>query len=514
MKIQRTKNAARNIVFDGALKMMNLLVPFFMRTIILRYLGLEYLGLGGLFRSILSFLNLAELGVGSAMVFSMYKPIAEDDTEAICGLLKLYRTVYRVIGLVIAAIGLSLTPFLNTLIKGDVTADVNLYVLYFMNLGSTVMTYWLFAYKNSLLYAHQRNDVGSKVSMTVHMAEYALKILGLMVFHSYYLYLGIQIIAQIAINICTAWRVTKLYPAYKPTVNLPKEKKLDIARRVRDLFTSNFSAVVSDSADTLVISSFLGLEVLAVYQNYYYIVTSLRGMLDVVGGACMAGIGNSLVCENDEKNYEVLKKLTIMYGWLMALSSAMLLCMFQPFMTIWMGEENLLGLNYVVCFAIYYYSLGMNRLVNMFKDAAGIWRKDRWRPLTAALVNLGLNLATVRWLGLYGVLLSTVIAIAVVQLPWLLHNLFQAVFPRKYLWQYTRMFFGFVLIGIASCAASWFACSFIQLDEWPLLIVSACISFVIPNVILFALFRKNGLFLDLAAQIKNVLLKKVTGKAD
>ena len=123
MKIERTKNATRNIVFDGLLKLLNMVIPFILRSVMLHYLGVQYLGLNGLFRSILSFLNLAELGVGSAMVFSMYKPIAEDDRESICALLQLYRTLYRVIGLVIAVIGLALTPFLRSLINGEIPQD-------------------------------------------------------------------------------------------------------------------------------------------------------------------------------------------------------------------------------------------------------------------------------------------------------------------------------------------------------------------------------------------------------
>ena len=131
MKIQRTKNAARNNLFDGMLKTLNMVIPFIMRSIMLNCLGVQYLGLNGLFRSILSFLNLAELGVGSAMVFSMYKPIAEDDGETICALLRLYRTLYRAIGLFIAAASLALTPFLKTLVGGSVPSGVNLYILYF-----------------------------------------------------------------------------------------------------------------------------------------------------------------------------------------------------------------------------------------------------------------------------------------------------------------------------------------------------------------------------------------------
>lgn len=508
MKIERTKNATRNIMFNGMSQMMNMLVPFIMRSIILNFLGMEYLGLGGLFRSILSILNLAELGVGSTMVFSMYKPIAEDDKDTICALMKLYRKFYRIIGLVILTIGLILTPFLPNLISGEVTADVNLYVLYFMNLGSTVLSYWLFAYKNCLLSAHQRGDIASKVTMLVHLVEYLLKILVLILFRNYYVYLVIQILSQVTSNIFVALRVNKLYPYYSPSGELPKEKVRSIATRVRDLFTSNFSYVVSNSADTLVISSFLGIVVLAVYQNYYFIISSLKTMIEVIVGACIAGIGNSLVTESAEKNYKDFKKMTILFGWLMSVAGSMLLCMYQPFMHIWMGEENMLEMGYVICFVIYFYSIGMNKLTSMFKDAAGIWKIDKWRPLTAALVNLALNLTTVNWIGLYGVLLSTVISIVFIQIPWIFHNLFKAVFPHEHLWEYVRMFSGIVAIELICCVMSWFTCSFIHLGVWPTLIINAGISFVIPNIIFFAIFGGNEMFKESVTQIKRVLLRR------
>ena len=508
MKIERTKNAARNIAFGSMLKLLNMVIPFIMRSILLRYLGVEYLGLSGLFRSLLSFLNLAELGVGSAMVFSMYKPIAEDNTQEICALMRLYRTFYRAIGLFIAVVGLAITPFLRNLISGDIPADMNLYILYFINLGYTVLSYWLFAYKSSLLNAHQRTDIISKVSLCIHLVEYALKLVTLIVFRNYYVYLIIQLLSQVAINLFTAVQVSKMYPNYLPEGHLPREKVMDIVHRVRDLFTAKFSNVIFTSADTLVISAVMGLAALAIYQNYYFVITSLSTFLNIIIHACIAGVGNSLVTESEEKNYKDLIRFTILFGWVMSVSSTLLLSMYQPFMQIWMGKDNLLAFNYVICFVIYYYTMGMNRIINMFKDAAGIWKKDRWRPLTAALVNLGLNLATVKWLGLYGVLLSSVISIVVVQIPWLFHNLFQEVFPRKYLWKYVRLFFGLAVLAFLSCFASVFACSYIHLGVWPALIVNACLSFLISNLLFFAVYGRNQLFQESIVKIKRVLLKK------
>ena len=508
MKLERTKNAARNIVVDGTLEMVNMLFPFVIRSVMLHCLGTEYLGLNGLFKSLLTFLNLAELGVGSAMVFSMYKPIAEDDTLTICALLRLYRTLYRIIGLTIAVVGLLLMPVLQNLIKGDLPSDMNLYILYLMNLGNTVVTYWLFAYKSSLLQAHQRRDVISKVSLAVRLTEYILKILILVYTRNYYLYLSIQLLCQLAVNLLTAVCATKIYPRYVPEGKLPKEKTLDIFRRVRDLFTSKLSATVFDAADTLVISAFMGLTILAVYQNYYFIITALRMMLVVILNACMAGVGNKLVMESKEANYRDLEKISLLFSWLLGVSSSMLLCMYQPFMHIWMGEDNMFGAGLVFCFVVYYYSMGANKLINMFKDAAGIWRVDRWRPLTAALVNLGLNLATVRWLGLYGVLLSSVFSIVFIQIPWLFRNLFLEVFPRRYFGSYIRLFFGLTTTALISCGASWFVCSLVSINVWPTLIINAAVSFIIPNLCYYVVYGRNAVFRESLSQLKRSLLSR------
>lgn len=508
MKIERTKNAARNIVFDGGLKMFNLAMPLIMRRIILHYLGVKYLGLSGLFTSILSFLNLAELGVGGAMIFSMYKPIAEDDTPTICALMRLYRTFYRVIGLFIAVVGLAITPFLSRLVHGDVPEGISLYVLYYMNLASTVLTYWLFAYKNCLLHAHQRTDVGSKITLVINIVLNIVRVLVLILFQNYYLYLGAQLVSQIAENIIKSIVVSRMYPNYTAKGSLSKEQIKSITRRVRDLFTAKFSGVILNSADTLVISSFLGLVDLALFQNYFYIVNALRGLVYVVLAACKAGIGNSLVTETTEKNFYDLRKLSLMFNWAVGLSSTVLLCVYQPFMKIWMGEEYLLDLGCMFCFVLYFYIYEINMLITVYKDAAGIWHRDRFRPLVASLVNLGLNLATVQWLGLYGVVLSTVVSIVLIELPWLLHNLFHEVFPKHLLWTYLKDLALYVLASAASFGIAWYLCSLVHMGKWPTLILCAGISFLVANVIFYLLFFRTRLFKDSVRIVKKTIMRK------
>ena len=185
MKIERTKNAGRNVAFGFIQKTYQIVMPFFMRTIMIYFMGIEYAGLNNLFVSILQVLNLAELGVGAAMMCSMYAPIAEDDTAKICALMNLYKKAFTIIGWIILGFGLLIVPVLPKLISGEIPDTLNLYILYLLYLGNTVLSYWLYAYKNSLLYAHQRLDISSKVSLLTSTLQYVFQILVLIVFHNY-----------------------------------------------------------------------------------------------------------------------------------------------------------------------------------------------------------------------------------------------------------------------------------------------------------------------------------------
>ena len=331
-KIERTKNASRNIAFGVILKVYQILVPFMMRTAMIYLMGVQYLGLNSLFTSVLQVLNLAELGVGSAMVYSMYKPVAEDDNATICALIKLYRTYYRVIGLVIAVVGCVLTPFIPHLIKSDVPAGINIYILYLLNLGATVLSYWLFAYKNSILQAHQRNDVVSKVTLVTSTVQYGLQLFVLWAFHNYYLYVIVMLATQALKNIVTAVCANKLYPQFKPKGEVSTEEKKIITNKIKDLFFIKIGSVVVDSADTIVISAFLGLTSLAIYQNYFYIMNSVYGMVGIVFVSITAGVGNSLITESIEKNYNDLRTFTFLLSGILCFCCTCFIGLYQPFM--------------------------------------------------------------------------------------------------------------------------------------------------------------------------------------
>lgn len=509
-KIERTKNAIRNIIFGVVFKVYQLIVPFLMRTAMIYLMGVQYLGLNSLFASILQVLNLAELGVGSAMVYSMYKPIAEDNEFYICALMKMYRTYYRVIGLVIAIVGLTLTPLIPQLIKSDLPSELNIYTLYLLNLSVTVLSYWLFAYKNSLLQAHQRTDITSKVAMLTSTIQYALQILVLIAFKNYYAYVIVALATQALTNIITAVVATKMYPHYKPVGKLPKQTVKEINHRIRDLFTSKIGAVIVNSADTIVISAFLGLTVLAVYQNYFYILNSIIGFVAIIFGACTAGIGNSIIVETKEKNFNDLKKFTFIISWIAGFCTVCLLCLYQPFMEIWVGKDLKLEFSAVVCFCIYYFIYEINALLNTYKDAAGIWHEDRFRPLVTACSNLIMNLIMVQFWGIYGVILSTVLSTVFVGMPWLLHNLFTILFTKKELTAYLKRLVIYVLATFLCCIVTYEICQLIYLPKWQLLAIRGVICCIVPNIIYFLCYCKIPEFKQSIQLVDKITKGKIT----
>lgn len=515
MRIERTKNATRNIIFGVILKAYQILVPFLMRIAMIYLMGVQYLGLNSLFTSILQVLNLAELGVGSAMIYSMYKPIAEDDNVTICALMKLYRTYYRVIGLIIAVIGCVLTPFIPKLISGDVPEQINIYTLYLLNLGATVLSYWLYAYKNSIIQAHQRTDVVSKVNLVTSTIQYVLQLFVLWAFKNYYLYVVVMLVTQAVINVAIAIVADKLYPQFRPNGKLPKQEVSEINHRIGDLFTSKIGTIIVNSADTIVISAFLGLAALAIYQNYYFILTSITGFVTVIFSAVTAGIGNSLVVETKEKNFKDLNVFTFIICWIAGFCSCCFLNLYQPFMEIWVGKNLMLDYSIVICFVVCFYVCQVNQLLCTYKDAGGIWHEDRFRPLVTALVNLGMNLVMVQFWGLYGIILSTVLSMLFVGMPWLFHNLFTKMFEKKYMKQYLASIAFYALVSIVAGAVSVVVCSFVNYNLWLTLLIRLVICLIVPNAIYLAAyyrkpeFKKSVLLVDKMTKGKIAIFNRV-----
>lgn len=436
---------------------------------------------------------------------SMYQPIASDDKKKICALMRLYKFYYRTIGCVIAFLGLLLLPFIPHLVKSDLPDNLNIYVLYLLNLGATVLTYWLFAYKNAILDAYQRTDITSKIMLVTSTIQYFLQILILVFLKNYYVYLIVVLVTQIANNLITAAIVQYKYPNYVAMGELEKDEVKQINCRIRDLFTSKLGGVIVNSADTVVISAFLGLTKLAIYQNYYFIITSVIGVVGIVFSSCTAGIGNSMVTETIEKNYKDFKKFTFLVMAIVNFCTSCFLCLFQPFMEVWVGNELMLSFGMVVLFCIYFIDYECMALLSVYKDACGIWHHDRFRPLCEAGINLLLNLLLVNIGGLYGILLSTIISMSFVSLPWLVMNLFNFVFRRSSS-EYISILIQNVIVVIVDMIVCYAICQMVHLGGIMTIIFRGAVCVVFSNISYFAIWKNNEDFKD-AIKLLNSIFK-------
>ncbi|MDE6024452.1 MAG: oligosaccharide flippase family protein [Lachnospiraceae bacterium] len=496
------------------LKVYQILLPFAMRTAIMYFMGIKYLGLNGLFSSILLVLNMAELGVGSAMVYSMYDPIIRQDKQEICALLKLYRKYYRIIGGIIAVVGTIVLPFVPHLIAknaaDEVPSDVNIYIIYLLNLACTVISYWLFAYRSSLLTAHQRDDITSKVSLITNTFQYVGQFLVVIIFKNYYFYLIVSFLTQVLTNVVVAYFSMKKYPEYKPVGELSTDIVKSINQRIKDLFTSRIGMVMVMSMDSIVISIFMGLTPLGIYNNYYYIVKSVITLLQVIYVSCTAGIGNSIILESGEKNYNDMKKFTFIVAWLVGICCCCLLCLLHPFMILWAGEEHTLGIVIDICFTVYFFVDQMNLVLHTYKNAAGIWHEDRFRPLATSFTNLILNIILVQFLGIYGILIASVISVACVGMPWILYNIFKTMFKRSKR-EYVLRLFLYAFITLIACIVCYLACSFVTGSGIATIVIRLLICAVLSNVVFFLFYsrlKEFGEAKDILDRIINRFVKK------
>ena len=491
MKIERTKNAVRNIFFGTLYKMISILLPFTTRTAMIYVMGSEYVGLSSLFSSILSFLSLAELGIGSAIVFSMYKPIAEDDRDTICALLNLYKRLYRYIGSIILSIGLLLIPFLRYIVKGGCPSDVNFYILYGIYLFNTVISYWLFGYKQSLLSAFQRNDIISKRSMILDTLLYTFQIIALILSRNYYIYIIWLPIFTIVKNVVNSLIVDKMYPDYKCIGEIDKSLKISIQKKTIALFGTKANSIVMHAADNLVISAFLGLRMVGKYGNYYCIINYVTGFLSIIYSSLTAGLGNSLVVESVEKNYKDFEVLNFINSWIVMFCTTCLLCLYQPFMRIWVHEPLMLD-NYVVfLLVVYFYIYSIRRLGLTYKDAKGIWWEDRFRPYVMMIVNVIGNIYMVQIIGIYGVVLSTIFGM-LVAFPWETYTIFKYIFNRSAKQYYKKMGV-YTVVTVIIAVITFLICNTFG-DTAMDIILRLIICAIVPNILFVGFFYRKHEF--------------------
>lgn len=503
MKLDFTKNTKRNIVANTVSRVLALLFPFLNRTLFLWILGPQYLGLNGLFSGILGVLMLAELGFGTAVVCSMYKPIADDDRDLVCAYLRFYRTVYRWVGATIFIVGLCLLPFLRDLVKGDLPPGMNLHYLYLLHLVNTSLSYFLFAYRGSILGAHHRNDVLTNIRTGVSVMQYLTVFMILLIksldpAQKYYGYVMATVFFTVVQNLLIMWESKRLFPNIRPVGELDEPKRRHVISDVGAIFLHKLGAVISYQIDNVVISAFLGLGWVAAYGNYYYVYTTLGGLPAIIYSTMMGGFGNKLYTESKEKNFELFMRVCRMVGIVIIWCAALMLALYQPFIRVWMGAKDQTLVQHFLTPALMvllFYINQSRKVLLTFKGAAGLWREDRWKPVAGGALKLLASLLAVLFLNdkykLDGVILSSIIGYALIQIPWESHVVFSKFFDRQHGRIYWRHQLKFALLSLIPCAVTLAAVYAIPIERTVGLIVKGAVAAAVSTAVMLTLFRKD-----------------------
>lgn len=507
MKLNRSKNILKGTIVGVINTVITTLLQFANRTVMIYILGTEYLGLGNLFSSILSVLSLAELGFSSAIIYFMYKPIAEDDDKTVCSLLRFYKIVYYIVGTVILIVGLILIPFLPKLINGSYPEDINLTTVYLLYLGNTVLSYYAGAYKQCILVALQRNDVQNAISLLTNVLKYGGQILVLILLRNFYAYSVLIPLATLVSNIYTVRYTSKKYPQFKPKGKLNNTLKIKLTKKISSLFVFKVGETVISSVDSIVISAYLGLTILAQYNNYYYIISALITFFGIYVAAILSPVGNSIVTESMDKNYRDFKTLLLLQAWIVGWCSICLVVLFQPFIQIWVGKDNVLDFRIVILLAISFYIWKIQDVVFVYKNAKGLWEQDKWRTVITAGLNLVLSLALVSNFGLEGVILGTIISRVLIEMPWGTYVLFDNYFKKSEIMSYFKLMILYTFISICIGCVTWFSCSIVGDSNIVSFIIKVVMCCVIPNVMYITILSRFDSYTAAISLLKKAIAK-------
>ena len=501
MALERAKNTKRNILFGALEKVISTLLPFVVRTVLIKELGADYLGLNGLFTSVLSVLSIAELGFSSAIVFSMYKPVADHDVPVVNALLKMYRSVYRTVGSIILVVGLCLIPFLPKLINGDIPSDIHLTALYLVYLSNTVISYFGAAYYRSLLSVHQREDLLSKVTMLLYAIQNLVQIVILFAVRNYYAYVIILPVITLLSNIAIAVIARRRFPEYRCIGSVPQAIKKNISKNMTGMAIAKLGGVSRNAFDSIFVSVFLGLTEVAMYNNYYYVLNSVTAFMLLLLTSVTASVGNSVATESREKNYKDLTKMNFLYMWIAGWCTTCMACLYQPFMKLWVGDSLLLPGGTVFLFCLYFYVLKLGDIQSTYITSAGLFYEFKLCALLQSVLNIGLNYLLGKYFGINGILLATIISILGVDFLYGNRIVFKFYFKNGKDGEYYKRHSLYALVCLGAGLVTWAVCMLLPLNIVPRAVVCC----VVPNFIYVLLYHKHSVYQESVHWLLSVL---------
>lgn len=501
----RLGNTLRNFKFGAAAQLVVTLLGFVSRTVFIRVLGMEYSGVNGLYTSILDVLSLTELGLADVVIYSLYKPLAEGDTDRLAALMGYYKVIYRYIALAVGVIGLCLVPFLRVLVKSQIDR-FHLVLYYLMFLANSVCSY-LLVYKASIIQADQKRYLISKYNMLFKLLATLLQIVLLLVLRNFTVYLSIQIGMTVVNNLYVSRKADRLYPCLREKRELPKEEKKAIFRDVRHMFSYKAGGQLLTGTDNLYISSMISTATVGIYDNYTMIQTMVvSAFTNTLNQAVLGSIGNLNATGTREQKKQIFDAYSLVFSWIATFCSLSLLALYNPFIRIWAGEDWLLPMSTVAVICLNFFLPNVLTPVWSYRNTTGLFRETRNILLYAAGINLVLSyFMGLRW-GLTGILAATAVSRVLTSFwyePYLLHK---RIFGCSSIPFFLRQ--GACLgVVVLSSAVITLVSSLCGLGVWADFFLRGILCLVIPNGLLLALNFRTEAF----GYLKEKLLKKLGG---
>lgn len=458
----RSAKSAKNLLYGVVSQGVTVLLTFIIRIVLVRQAGILSVSLNGLFTEVITMLSLAELGVGSAIVYSLYKPLAEHNEKKIVKLMNMYKTAYRNIALAIFGMGLCLLPFIQHIVTKVDVSDNYIRFVFLLFLTQTASSY-LFSYKSSLLNADQNVYIVSKITTVVRLVGEIINMICLAVFHNYIIYLVVEILITVSVNVIISGQVDKMYPFLKRKDELLNVEKRMIFKNMKNIFIGNLSGRITNSTDNILISILVSTYEVGIYTGYSTLASGLRKIIDQLDRATAGSVGNLMAEGNAQKCDEVLKKMTFINYFFGSLFACLLYCLSSTLVRIMYGEEytyntnSMIGLFVIFVFSINFFLSVLKNPLWRFMQVSGLFAKDKNISIAGSAANLIISVIFGIKLGTLGILIGT-IATLLIQMVLKIRLLYKESFKISSVKFYLRcIIYGF--FGIFSMLLAKFICA-------------------------------------------------------
>jgi O-antigen/teichoic acid export membrane protein len=490
--VGRTTNAVRNSGFAASGQILSVLLGFASRTVFIHILGVEYLGVHGVFTNILAILSFAELGVGTAMTYAMYRPLASGDEGTVAALMNAYARAYRFIGIIVGVLGLMLAPFLGVLMK-DLPDIPNLLGLYFVFLLNSVLTYFL-SYSRSLLIASQNGHLDVLNRTAFLLLQNVFQIVILFLTQDYMLYLGVQVVSTVASNLVVTRQVRRKFPNVldQKGAALDGHVRIELRRNVSGMVFHKFGSAAVATSTTLFISAFVGVAAVGLYSNYVLIVGMITGVIAQAIAAVAPSVGNLNATGAPAESAAAFEKLFFINFLVVGGATAALAVLLNPFIAVWIGQQYVLDPRVTAVVIVNFFLYGMRQTAITFINASGLFWAIRFKSLLEAVVSVvaSVILLVIFDLGVFGALLSVTISTLATNIWWEPLVVWRKVFARG-LGRYLRLLFAYSLATLVSTGVSVGVASHINLDGVSGLVASGLGAMVLTSGCFLIIFRRD-----------------------